>query len=98
MTIKSFVNEIKNEYNIDITKNIKYNKNNNILISDLNFNFFRIFALNLWESGLQNIEKFIPIGTSEDNNIYIIEKYYHHISEYYAIYNEMNNYIILRKN
>jgi hypothetical protein len=97
ISVKNFIDEIKKEYNIDIINNIDYCDKDIILNSDSNFNFFKIFVLDLWKSGLCNIDKFVPIGTSEDNNIYIREKYYSYLSRYYAVYNETHNYIILKK-
>jgi hypothetical protein len=97
MTLQNFIKEINREYNIDVTPNIEYTSNGAILHNNENFNFFKLFVLELQKSGLRDIDNFIPIGTSEDNNIHIVEKYYSLLSGYYAVYNESKNYITLVK-
>jgi hypothetical protein len=96
--MQNFINAINIEYNVDVINNINYDGNDIILNNDENFNFFLIFVLDLGKSGLCNVDKFISIGTSEDNNMHVREKYYKYISQYYAVYNEMYDCIILKKN
>lgn len=97
MTVSDFILVIRQELKVDINKNIEYKNDCVILHSDDNFNFFKIFVFDLLKSGLHQLYNFIPIGTSEDSNIYIDEKYYKYLKNNYAVYNEKTNDIILYK-
>lgn len=98
MTISEFILEINREFNIDVKYNVEIKKDSIILHNDHNFNFFKLFVLELLKSGLQKGDNFKAIGISEDNNLYIKERYYKYFDNYYAIYNEKTNNIVLKKN
>ena len=97
MTILNFINDMQTIYNIDVSKNIKYNIKNIVLYDNENFSFSRIFVSDLMQSGLYNMRDFMPIGTSEDNNIYILNSFYHYFSAYYAVYDFTKDTIVLYK-
>lgn len=86
--IEKFKNQIMKDYKIDISNNIiidnNKNKNKFILVNNYNFNFFNIFVEDVWKSGLYKYEKYHPIGTSEDNNIYIPEKYFETLHPFFV--------------
>ena len=62
-----------------------------ILKNNNNFCFSKIFIKNLYESGLHKYYKFYPIGTSEDNNIYVGNEYYDLLANCCIKYNEKND-------
>ncbi len=98
MTIDNFINKIREKYNKDIRKNIKYENDNIVLYSDNFFDFGYIFVTDLLKLGLHEKYPFTPIGTSEDNNIHIDSEYYPYFSSYYVTWNCTNDTITLSKN
>jgi hypothetical protein len=97
MTIDNFIEKIKQNYNKDINENIEYQNGDIILHNNKNFDFSLIFIVDLLKSDLQKKYEFVPIGTSEDNNIHINSEYYLYFSSYYARWNFDDNVVILRK-
>jgi hypothetical protein len=89
MDIKNkLVDEIKKDTNIDISNFIEINDNQEIICNNTSkFTFNTIFISDFWNSGIHNCindnickgypcKQYIPIGTSEDNNLVVLKKYF----------------------
>jgi hypothetical protein len=86
--VNKLIKKIKKEKDVDISNNIEIDKKTIILQNNDVFDFGSIFVIDLRKSGLQNTGKFMPIGTSEDNNIHVCAEYCDIFLNYYVVYNE----------
>ena len=94
--IKLFIEQIKKDKSIDVTKNISVITESCIALQNNEyFDFSCILIVDGCKSGIC-MNGYVPFGTSEDNNIYIETKYYEILKKYYCTYLESKDSFIVR--